>query len=259
MEELSARDGQSGAFVQFAGQYEDPGDFSNAQIQGVIPRHARTTLLSPGPFWRRAYPDPANIELRSPADIAVYSGSMRSILKKTTVALFLLGAFTALAFVLFPGLKYEIYRRLSPAIRWDISYAVTDKFLVGMIYFVERGDQLLLVRHSYQDKWALPGGWLNRYESFEESAQRELREEMGVEIEDFELLEVTKVPRSEIINIAIRGRLKDGKIRIRDAEIAEFRFFDLNALPDDLLYPHKPYIRRYLNRKPERDRAAEPQ
>lgn len=183
---------------------------------------------------------------------------MRSILKKAALALFLLGLLTALVFFLFPGLKYEIYRRLSPSVRWDISYTVADKFVVGMIYFVERDNQLLLVKHSYQDKWSLPGGWMDRHESFEESAQRELREEMGIELEDFEVLEVTKVPRSEIINIAIRGRLQGGEISIRDAEIADFRFFDRDALPEDILYPHKPYIRRYLNQTTKEDRSVEP-
>ncbi|WP_237068221.1 NUDIX hydrolase [Microbulbifer guangxiensis] len=183
---------------------------------------------------------------------------MRSILKKTALALFLLGGFTALLFVLFPGLKYEVYRRLSPAMRWDISYAVADKFVVGMIYFVERGDELLLVKHSYQDKWALPGGWLDRYESFEESAQRELQEELGIELADFEVLEVTKVPRSEIINVAIRGRLGGDRVEIRDAEITSYRFFHRDALPEDILYPHKPYIRRYLNQTTREDRSVEP-
>lgn len=182
---------------------------------------------------------------------------MRSFLKKTALALFLLGALTALLFILFPGLKYEVYRRLSPPVRWDISYAVADKFVVGMIYFVERGDELLLVRHSYQDKWALPGGWLERNESFEESARRELKEELGIAIEDFEVLEVTKVPRSEIINVAIRGRLGGEGVEIRDAEIAGFQFFKLADLPEDIIYTHKPYIRRY--RRTRAEQFAPPQ
>ena len=171
---------------------------------------------------------------------------MRSLLKKAVLLLLLAGALLAAALALFPGLKYEIYRRLPPSIRWDISYAVTDKFVVGMVYFVERGEQLLMVRHTYQDKWALPGGWVERHESFEESARRELNEELSVHIDDFEVLEVNKVPRSGIINIAIRGRLHDEKVVIRDDEIFGYRFFDLDKLPDNVIYTHKPYIRRYL-------------
>ncbi|QKX16343.1 NUDIX hydrolase [Microbulbifer sp. YPW1] len=178
---------------------------------------------------------------------------MRSFLTKAILTLFAAGALVALLFVVFPGLKYEVYRKLPPKIRWNISYALTDKFVVGMVYFVERNNQLLLVRHSYQDKWALPGGWVERNESFEESARRELREELDIRIDDFEVLEVDKVPRSGIINIAIRGRLKDKQVAIRDGEIYGYRFFELHMLPDDVIYTHKPYIKRYLEaRRPPR-------
>ncbi|WP_078083614.1 NUDIX hydrolase [Microbulbifer mangrovi] len=178
---------------------------------------------------------------------------MRSFLTKAILTLLAAGALVALLFVVFPGLKYEVYRKLPPKIRWNISYALTDKFVVGMVYFVERNNQLLLVRHSYQDKWALPGGWVERNESFEESARRELDEELNIKIDDFEVLEVNKVPRSGIINIAIRGRLKDKHIAIRDGEIYGYRFFELHMLPEDVIYTHKPYIERYLEaRRPPR-------
>lgn len=184
---------------------------------------------------------------------------MRSSLKKAIFLLLALSVPVALAFVAFPGLKYELYRKLPPKIRWNISYALTDKFVAGMVYFVERDNQLLLVRHSYQDKWALPGGWVERNESFEESARRELREELDIKIDDFEVLEVNKVPRSGIINIAIRGRLKDKQVAIRDGEIYGYRFFELHDLPDDVIYTHKPYIKRYLEaRRPPRQTPPDP-
>ncbi|MBB5211304.1 NUDIX hydrolase [Microbulbifer hydrolyticus] len=183
---------------------------------------------------------------------------MRSFLKKAVLLLLALAVLVAVTFVAFPGLKYEIYRKLPPKMRWNISYALTDKFVVGMVYFVERNNQLLLVRHTYQDKWALPGGWVERNESFEESARRELDEELNIKIDDFEVLEVNKVPRSGIINIAIRGRLKEKHVTIRDGEIYGYRFFDLHHLPDDVIYTHKPYIKRYLEaRRPPRQLPPE--
>lgn len=152
----------------------------------------------------------------------------------------------SLPFLLFPELKYWVYKGLPPDIRWDISYALTDKFVIGMVYFVEYDGKILLVRHSYQDKWGLPGGWLNKGESFAQSARRELREELGIDLDNVELLEVQKVPNSQIIDIAIRGTMRSGEIGIRDSEISEFRFFPKDALPADILYTHKPYIERHL-------------
>ncbi|WP_346839734.1 NUDIX domain-containing protein [Microbulbifer sp. SAOS-129_SWC] len=168
--------------------------------------------------------------------------------KKLLLWMLLFALLLAAAFVYFPGLKYSLYRVLPPKVRWDISYAVSDKFLVGMVYFVERGDQLLLVKHSYQDKWGLPGGWLDKNETFEQSVRRELREELGVGLTNIEMLEVHKIPSSQIIDIAVRGQLQGDKLKIGDGEIAEFRFFDKDALPApaDILYPHRPYIERYL-------------
>lgn len=153
---------------------------------------------------------------------------------------------SSLPFVFFPGLKYWVYKHLPPDIRWDISFAVTDKFVVGMVYFVENDGKVLLVRHSYQDKWGLPGGWLEKNESFEQSARRELREELGIEIDSVKVLEMNKVPKSQIIEIAIFGKMRSETIAIRDGEISEFKFFDRGALPKDILYTHKPYINRYL-------------
>ena len=170
---------------------------------------------------------------------------MRS-LKRVFKGLLLFALLSASAFVLFPGLKYSLYKILPPDIRWDISYAVSDKFLIGMVYFVENNGQLLLVKHSYQDKWGLPGGWVNKNESFKQSAQRELREELGIGLTNIEVLEVHKIPNSRVVDIAIRGELKNRDITLRDGEVAEYRFFSKDALPDDILYTHKPYIKRYL-------------
>lgn len=44
------------------------------------------------------------------------------------------------------------------------------------------GDRVLMVRNSYNDYHTLPGGRLDRRESFAEAASRELREETAVEL-----------------------------------------------------------------------------
>src|SRR5690606_9648623 len=62
--------------------------------------------------------------------------------------------------------------------------AVSPSFTVGAMCFIERPDgALLLVRHSYRDRWGVPGGLLQRGEDVEEGARREVREEVGLEVE----------------------------------------------------------------------------
>lgn len=51
------------------------------------------------------------------------------------------------------------------------------------------GDQVLLVRHTYGSRrWDLPGGGRHRGERSIDAARREMREELGLEIDDWRAL-----------------------------------------------------------------------
>jgi 8-oxo-dGTP pyrophosphatase MutT (NUDIX family) len=85
---------------------------------------------------------------------------------------------------------FAIYKHLPKFFRWRVSYALSSKFLVGMIFFVERDGRLLLVRHAYQKAWSLPGGWLKKGENIEEGARREIKEEFRASITDIQTLKI---------------------------------------------------------------------
>lgn len=175
--------------------------------------------------------------------------ALSSLVKYFLVAL---GSLTLTAIVLLfavPEFKYKIYKVLPTKLRWEISYALSDKFLVGMVYFVEKDDQILLVKQTYQDKWGLPGGWLNKNETLRESTARELREELGATLEDFEILTIRKVPNGQIIDVAIRGKISGDTMQIGDGEVEKYQFFPRNALPKDVIRTHKAFIVDYLARK----------
>ena len=163
------------------------------------------------------------------------------------------GTFSVMLLLLVvPDVKYKIYKALPPNLRWEISYALSDKFLIGLVYFVEKDDQILLVKHSYQDKWGLPGGWLNKRETLEQSAARELKEELGTGLSDFEILTIRKVPNAQIIDVAVRGTISGDALKTTDAEIESFRFFPRDALPEDIIRTHKPFVKEYLARMVQR-------
>lgn len=97
-----------------------------------------------------------------------------------------------------------------------------------------REGHALLVRHSYgSDAWSLPGGGCGRREEPEAAARREMREELGVEIHEVELLTmfeetISGAPHSAYIYAAVVEHDPNPDRR----EILEARFFPPNALPD---------------------------
>lgn len=102
----------------------------------------------------------------------------------------------------------------------------------GVLLFDGEG-RLLLVRPSYYRRpmWTLPGGWANRGEELRDTAIREAREELGAEVEAGSPLATGRGPFGEV-TVVFEGRWRgEPGVRQLDAEIAEARFFDCDALP----------------------------
>lgn len=100
-------------------------------------------------------------------------------------------------------------------------------------------ESVLLVRHSYLPGWYLPGGGVDRGESMQAAARRELTEETGIVAQGALTLLGAYLNRQGL------GRDHVGLFLLRDwtkgegflqpnAEISEAAFFPLNALPADV-------------------------
>ena len=74
---------------------------------------------------------------------------------------------------------YRQARRLKPGRLVGVRVIVTDI----------RG-HVALVRHTYDPRWFLPGGGVDRGKTFHEAARSEMREELGIEAEPGELIGV---------------------------------------------------------------------
>lgn len=93
---------------------------------------------------------------------------------------------------------------------------------------------VLLVRHSYgrSDLFMLPGGGVERGEAPEAAAAREMMEELGCRVSDLTPVSVhvsTGEGRRDTVHL-FRAR-PAGPIRPDGVEVAEARFFALDALP----------------------------
>ncbi len=132
----------------------------------------------------------------------------------------------------------EAYRRLPTAGRLLVVRTLTPSFHVGALCVIERADgAILLLRQSYRRKeaWGFPGGLLKRGELPADAVRREVREELGVDVDVDDAPMVVVDARNRRVDIIFRGRLPGDPDppppTPASPEIVEVRWFPPNALP----------------------------
>lgn len=105
----------------------------------------------------------------------------------------------------------------------------------GCRCLVLQGGAVLLVRHSYERWWYLPGGGVRRGESFAAAARREVREETGLMVEDLRIFQhywSRGEGKTDRIALFVAEQAA-GTPRPASREIAAVRFAPLHDLPDE--------------------------
>src|SRR5881409_2751187 len=77
----------------------------------------------------------------------------------------------------------RLFRRLPAPVRRLAVRVGTPSFTVGAVCLLQREGRLLMLRQPHREGWSLPGGLLDRRESAADAVRRELREEVGLDIE----------------------------------------------------------------------------
>jgi 8-oxo-dGTP pyrophosphatase MutT (NUDIX family) len=114
----------------------------------------------------------------------------------------------------------------------------------GVKCVLTRDREILLVRHTYgpRRRWELPGGGVKRREEPVDAARREIREELGIEIDDWtELGDLwDRMVRRRDRLWCFSAEIGDRPLRLDRAEIAEAEWFPRGRLP--------PHVDRYVSR-----------
>jgi NAD+ diphosphatase len=111
--------------------------------------------------------------------------------------------------------------------------SVYPRICPAMMVLITRGRQLLLARGvSFPPgRYSALAGFLEAGESIEDAIHREVREEVGVEVDDLRYFGSQSWPFPNSLMIAFTARWKAGDIAADPAEIADAQWFDIDDLP----------------------------
>ena len=117
----------------------------------------------------------------------------------------------------------------------------------GVRVLLVKDGRVLLIRHTYRSGWHLPGGGIQRGETVETAARREVREETGAEMGAVQLPGIYSNLDGYVSGHNILFACEDFSIvSSPDHEIAEARFFAQSELPADIFPGHRRKIEEYL-------------
>lgn len=129
---------------------------------------------------------------------------------------------------------------------------------VGIGVMIKDGNKILLGHRCVNrkdtgrifepDTWTFPGGKQEFNETIFEGAIREVKEETNLDIDDLEIFSVSDdiQPTKHYVTIQVVANKYSGDLKIMEpTKEDEWKWFDLNELPENIYSPTKHFIDKY--------------
>ncbi len=117
---------------------------------------------------------------------------------------------------------------------------------------IEEKRRIVLVKRKnepFEGMWALPGGFVREGEETKKAAEREVKEETNLKVNEKELVDVfsdpSRDPRGHVVSITYFAKEVKGNL-YPSSDAEEVKFFELNDLPN-LAFDHNKIIKYYIN------------
>ncbi len=112
-------------------------------------------------------------------------------------------------------------------------------------------NRVLLLEHRFRpgNGWGVPGGFINPAEQPEDAIRRELREEIGLEVDQMEIVFINTLQQYNQVEIIFRA-IACSELQPRSFEILRAEWFDLASLPAELINYERLTIQRAIKPTP---------
>ena len=114
----------------------------------------------------------------------------------------------------------------------------------GAVIFNDKGEVLLL-KHRFRagSGWGLPGGFMEKGEQPIDALRRELREEIGLELDDVKVFAARSFKKPKQAEVLFRAR-GNAEVKSQTMEVERAEWFAIDSLPEGLPRDQRSYIER---------------
>ncbi|HEX4951668.1 MAG TPA: NUDIX hydrolase [Blastocatellia bacterium] len=129
--------------------------------------------------------------------------------------------------------------------RWSVVLANARFTVTVGAVILDEQQRVLLLDHRFRphNNWGIPGGFIHPHEQPEDGLRRELREEIGLEVDNLEIAFIHSLPKLRQVEIIFRATPCNAA-QPCSMEILQAEWFALNALPPSLIKYQRWLIQR---------------